>query len=203
MREADIRTVNDIKTGHHLPPKELTNPKFILDLGANIGLSMIDYMTRWPDCFVYGIEMDKENYDIAWANLKKSNLNNCYNLLNIAVAGQIGLRFYDNTLEPNSYRFSDSGESVLAEDIDTIINFLEEDDIIDFIKMDIEGAEKEVLKSGGHWPYRTKYIRVELHDYEPIEAANDLSFLGFETEILTFSSEWHKWYELIGINNEA
>ncbi len=55
---------------------------------------------------------------------------------------------------------------------------------IDFLKMDIEGAEREVLARGVDWADKVDAIKVETHgDYTADRCARDLEALGFRTTI--------------------
>ena len=46
--------------------------------------------------------------------------------------------------------------------------------------MDIEGAERDVLKRNTSWARYVETIYVELHDYPPQECIDDLRALGFD-----------------------
>lgn len=53
--------------------------------------------------------------------------------------------------------------------------------IVDYIKMDIEGAERDVLRLNTEWATRVRCIKVELHGgYTKAQCIGDLSALGFE-----------------------
>jgi hypothetical protein len=57
-------------------------------------------------------------------------------------------------------------------------------DEVDFVKMDIEGAEAQVLRRATEWAERVRSIKVEVHrTYSVSDGANDLRALGFETRI--------------------
>ena len=52
----------------------------------------------------------------------------------------------------------------------------------DYVKMDVEGAERALLSTATEWARQTKSIKVELHgDYSPDACRDDLRALGFET----------------------
>jgi hypothetical protein len=53
---------------------------------------------------------------------------------------------------------------------------------IDFVKMDIEGAERMVLRDAGRWAARVGCISVEVHPpYSVDECEQDLQAAGFRT----------------------
>src|SRR3954463_5702055 len=57
--------------------------------------------------------------------------------------------------------------------------------VIDYVKMDIEGAEARVLKENVEWAERARAIKVEVHEPYSVEGCTeDLRRLGFETHPL-------------------
>ncbi len=56
-------------------------------------------------------------------------------------------------------------------------------DPVDFVKMDVEGAEREILADASAWADRVRAIKVEVHAPYTLEACRrDLERAGFETE---------------------
>ncbi len=61
---------------------------------------------------------------------------------------------------------------------------------IDYLKMDIEGAEKELLQNNTDWLSRVRCLKVELHgDYSITQCAADLSRAGFSTSVDTHHNQ--------------
>ena len=55
----------------------------------------------------------------------------------------------------------------------------------EFVKMDIEGAEREVLKSAESWIHRVGCLKIEVHTpYTLNECRNDLERYGLKVEVL-------------------
>jgi hypothetical protein len=55
---------------------------------------------------------------------------------------------------------------------------------IDFVKMDIEGAERELLKAGGEWTQNVRCVKVEIHPpYSLSECLNDFQRLGMRAVV--------------------
>jgi len=53
-------------------------------------------------------------------------------------------------------------------------------DEVDFVKMDIEGAEEKVFSDGSSWEKRVKCIKVEIHPPYTVQACiKDLENMGF------------------------
>lgn len=165
----------------HRPPAALAaeDPLVILDLGANIGLTMADMAVRHPRAKIVGVELDGANAALARENLRPWR-DRC-ELLEAAVWSEGGTIGYDG--EPgNEYGFrvmgSGAARSATAMSLDTILARV--GGAADYLKMDIEGAEREVLRSNTSWAGRVRAIKVEAHaPYGVSECVDDLERLGF------------------------
>lgn len=119
----------------------------ILDLGANCGLSALFFLLRYPLLRLTCVEADPAIYGILKANLHPWTKEKQVDLRNAAVAGSGGDSLFYSTgadtgrLAPHSFLTARS-VSVPAITLDELI-----DGPVDFLKMDIEGAETEVLLS--------------------------------------------------------
>jgi hypothetical protein len=52
---------------------------------------------------------------------------------------------------------------------------------VDYMKMDIEGAERDVLRCNTEWAARVRSVKIELHgDYSKRDCIRDLEQLGFK-----------------------
>ncbi|MEX2231777.1 MAG: FkbM family methyltransferase [Cyclobacteriaceae bacterium] len=142
-------------------------PAVIIDAGANIGLSSIFFAGRFPLATIYAIEPETSNF----FSLQK----NIAGYRNIKAA-QTALWHRDTMLKivdpkENHWAFTveecDKGDpgSFCAV---SITSFMQHHGIekIDLLKMDIEGAEREVFSANyDYWLIRTKMIIIELHDW--------------------------------------
>jgi FkbM family methyltransferase len=120
-----------------------TSPK-ILDLGANIGLSIIFFQELYPNAEIVALEADPKVFSYLQSNINSQDYPNV-KLLNKAV-------WCENSLLNFTSEGADSGQidygshnhntvEVEAVDIAELLSNQE----FDFIKMDIEGAEEFVL----------------------------------------------------------
>jgi hypothetical protein len=67
--------------------------------------------------------------------------------------------------------------------MDTLLGMFSER-IVDFVKMDVEGAEKELLKTAEDWAHKVRCIKVEIHPpYSVAECLADFSSLGMLAEL--------------------
>lgn len=159
----------------------INNP-LILDCGSNIGISIIYFKNLYPDARIIGFEPDKEMFDICQYNCQQFNLNDV-NLVNAAV-------WSENT-ELNFLADGALGGHLTLDDknlISTKVNAVKLssylDQKIDLLKMDIEGAEYEVLKSCKDDLGNVQNLFVEYHSFRNDsqkldEILNILSEAGF------------------------
>ncbi|MGL5833080.1 MAG: FkbM family methyltransferase [Waterburya sp.] len=122
---------------HHAQPK-------ILDLGANIGLSIIFFKELYPEASIVAFEADPKIFSYLQSNIYGNNYANV-ELINKAV-------WYENSWLSFASEGADGGQidmtshyqdTVKVEAVD-IAELLSQQHF-DFIKMDIEGAEDLVL----------------------------------------------------------
>ncbi len=57
--------------------------------------------------------------------------------------------------------------------LDSILEEAAVEDDVDFLNIDIGGAEKEVLRCGGDWASRVRCLKVELHGNYTVEQATE------------------------------
>ena len=141
----------------HVPPEEI-QPKTVLDLGCNIGLTVAHYEVLWPSADIVGVDLDAENCEVSRGNCRRARI------IHAAVCGRSGLRMYSGA-EAWGYRLDPLGDRpVEARTLEELIDCFADD--VDFVKMDIEGAEWEVVAGPGSWPERVGSLLVEIHDTE-------------------------------------
>ena len=147
------------------------NPLTILDLGGYIGLASIWLANQYPDSKIVLVEPDPDNYAIAllncrgYANIKCLNYGVWSKSCKIALAAQVGgdwgNMFAEVSLDNDSQELCGiEAKSVM--DLLPLNGF----DRIDFLKIDIEGAEKILFDSSDaiDWIQKCEVISCELHD---------------------------------------
>lgn len=143
-------------------------PDFIIDAGANVGYSSVYFANRYPDADIIAVEPEDTNYTL----LKK----NCSPYENIRPL-RGGLWSKSVTLKISNLVGGDKA-GYMVEETDredkagfrsyTISEILQMSghDSIGILKMDIEGAEKEVFSADADdWVGNVGAIFAELHDY--------------------------------------
>lgn len=170
----------------HLPPFPLKENEVILDLGANVGYTMLHFAYCYPKARVYGVEMDRNNFLLAQKNIEP--LQEQCRIIQAAVWSDNGQISYDNSGEEWGFRIDpannkpNEGSKVPAKTVDAIMLEFGIDQI-HYLKMDIEGAEEKVLEAPGAWIGKVKMMKVEVH--EPFTVQKCIATLqawGFHTE---------------------
>jgi len=125
----------------------LTNPSpLILDCGSNIGLSILYFSKIYPSAHVVGFEADPQVFEILQANLQSNGLKNVV-VHNVALTNNIGVaNLYQKNSEPGSLSASvfQSQDTTPSEVSSTRLSTYVTHPI-DLVKVDVEGAEGEIL----------------------------------------------------------
>jgi FkbM family methyltransferase len=162
---------------YHLPKADLGSPKLIWDLGCNIGLTMRQMAAAFPAARIIGVDLDPENLSLAERNLKPI-ADRC-ELLEGAIWPEPGVLTYGSPDGEDAYRVSeDGGQTATAIPLSELC---ERFGVPDYVKMDIEGAESDVLERETAWASDIERIGVEYHaPYDLEECKRDLRELGFD-----------------------
>jgi FkbM family methyltransferase len=166
--------------------KSRTDEPVIIDCGANIGLSAIFFKQLYPKARIVAFEPDKEIFGYL-----QSNLNACghkdVELHNTGVWKEEGiLRFKNEGADGGRISFDyDQSEFRKVIEIKTVklSNYINK--TVDFLKIDIEGAETEVLQEIEPKLHLVEHLFIEYHSFVNSEQTLDriLSLLtrsGFE-----------------------
>jgi FkbM family methyltransferase len=133
--------------------EEIRQPQYIVDAGANIGLSSVVFLEKFPQCRLLAIEPDPQNYAIAQKNLEIYG-ERC-RLLPVALwseAGSLTVQrgIFRDGLDWSCQTVAASEHTGTVVDARTMRSLLDEVGFprIDFLKVDIEGAELQVFGEG-------------------------------------------------------
>jgi len=186
-RSTDVCVLEDVFWTHrHLPPATIRNPRLIVDLGCYTGLTTVHYAQLFPEATVVGVEMDPGNAGVCRENIAAYR-DRCM-VFQMAVAGVAGWRTYGKLPGDEwAHSITDANADAAAEPrrvrattIDALLSAFG-DQPVDLLKLDVEGAEAEILGTAAEWPYRTRALTVEVHaPYTAGECIRDLERLGFD-----------------------
>jgi len=136
-----------------------TSP-YILDCGANIGLSVLYLTQNHPHATIVAFEPDENNFALLQKNIH--DLNNV-TLVKSAVWKENGTIQFANTGTLSSKIVNDT--DIQTQSINAIRLRDRLTDPVDFLKLDIEGAEYEVLKDCADKLYLVKNLFIEYHGH--------------------------------------
>jgi FkbM family methyltransferase len=135
-------------------------PDFVVDAGAHIGLASAFFASRFPGVHLFSIEPDDGNFRVLSKNLQR------FPNVTVFQGGLWGeksrLRIANKDDRCWSYTLETGGE-IPGITVDDILVSTGRNEI-DVLKMDIEGAEQEVLATSKSWIHRVNAILIELHD---------------------------------------
>jgi FkbM family methyltransferase len=174
--------------GSHRPPDGLVgaDARLIWDLGAHMGSTMADLAVRHPGARVVGVELDPENARLCRTNL--APWADRTELVEAAVWTHDGRAAIEMGADDVAHRVSSSGADgesaggVPAISLDTLLERCGGGPgaRVDWVKMDIEGAERSVLREATGWASAVRAMQLEVHPpYTVDECLADLRALGF------------------------
>lgn len=133
----------------------------IIDCGANIGLSVIYFKRLYPESKVIAFEADQNIADILASNLGNFGIDDvkieskavwiANTILSFKSDGAVGGQIADDT------------EDTIKVDAIRLKDFLSSE--VDFLKIDIEGVEYEILKDCENSLANVKNIFIEYHSF--------------------------------------
>jgi FkbM family methyltransferase len=174
--------------------KTTTDKPYIIDGGSNIGLSIIYFKKLYPFSDIIAFEPDKEVARVLEKNIKSFELNNV-NVINKGLWNkEENLSFFSEGADGG--RISDENTSSKNTTISTLSlrPFLNKK--VDFLKLDIEGAELEVLEDCADLLVNIDYLFVEYHSF-----INKKQTLNKVLDILT-NSGFRYYIESIGVSSK-
>lgn len=150
----------------------------VLDIGANIGNHTIFFLAQEARK-VISFEPVKDTFDILKKNIEINNFQNKVDLFNAGVGqtkGKAILKYYNSKNIGMSQLSSDQNGDIPIVSIDE----LNIDEKINFIKIDVEGFEADVIKGMTETLKQNKpLIMIEIRDYLFAEIDNILQSIGY------------------------
>ncbi|HZI20720.1 MAG TPA: FkbM family methyltransferase [Pyrinomonadaceae bacterium] len=143
-----------------------TDEPYIIDCGANIGLSVLYFKQLYPRARVAAFEPDREIFEVLSRNVAAQGHGEGVELHRRAVwTEETTLSFWSEGADGG--RLSDVGDGVAARGVEVptarLRDFL--GGRVDFLKVDIEGAETEVLEDCADRLGEVEHLFVEYHSF--------------------------------------
>ena len=198
-KEMTVQLVQEIFNDNIYTFKTTKKEPLIIDAGSNIGIATIFFKSLYPQAKILCFEPDPNSFVL----LKRNIFNNCLRevtIVNAALAAKTGvIDFYGEITQNTPYS---CGNSIIQEwgeqrSLDDAIYLMKNKikvsavqlstyitEEIDFLKLDIEGAERQVLEELGDKITLIKEIAVEIH------CTNDKKFINHLDSIISLFKKY-------------
>ncbi len=141
----------------------------IVDCGANIGCSVLWFATQFPEAQIVAIEPDTANFELLNRNV--AGLDNVRTIRAALWCSETRVVISNPDAEPWAFR-TQAITGVSAQNRSLIDTITMDQLLVDatsstciIVKMDIEGAEREVFSMNTSWLGRVDILIIELHDW--------------------------------------
>ncbi|WLD93316.1 FkbM family methyltransferase [Alkalihalobacillus sp. AL-G] len=163
----DLETLRYVFYNKEYRLEDLTfKPKWIIDGGAYAGYTSVYYANQYPEARTIAVEADPKNFTVLQKNtepypqveLLQSGLWHKDTFLKVR---DVGLGEWGMMVEESEQSDPDAFKAVTVDSIMETYGI----DEIDLLKLNIEGAEKELFTHGYEkWLDKVKILVIELHD---------------------------------------
>ncbi len=166
------------------------NPVNIVDAGANVGLASLFFKLKYPNSKIVAIEIESKNIEMILKNTKS------FNDITVLERGLYNKNTFFKITDPynatNSFQIEEvSGNQDYDIQSITLDEILVTNDwkTIDILKIDIEGAEKQLFEENyQNWLPKVKVLMIETHDrmiskcsYTVMKTINEYNFILYTT----------------------
>jgi FkbM family methyltransferase len=140
-----------------------TDCPYIIDCGANIGLSVIYFKQLYPEAEIIAFEPDRKVFNALQNNIEVFNLKKT-NLINKACwSEETVLQFYSEGADSGRVTSNKNQDNIIEVETVELKNYLNRN--VNFLKIDIEGAENEVIRNIKEALINVERIFVEFHSF--------------------------------------
>lgn len=136
----------------------------IIDCGANIGLSVMYFKQLFPNAIVTALEPDPGIYAILKSNIEMFGYKDVELIERAVWSEETTLQFFSEGADGG--HIASEKDSLQKTKVQTVKLSQYLDREVDFLKIDIEGAETEVLSEAKHVLNNVKNLFVEYHSFE-------------------------------------
>lgn len=144
-------------------------PRTILDLGANIGMTSLWFQQRYRPAQLLAVECDPDNAAVTRLNYSSNHLPG--EVLEAAVGASVGKALFQRSSTSNLGTLVSTTANALSDPRTIEVPTISLPDLlsqfegqsVDLIKMDIEGAEESVFSSETEWLNQTQALIIEWH----------------------------------------
>lgn len=161
LNRGDIQGIREIFLDHaYRLPFDVAS-SCLVDLGANIGLTSVWLAKTYGASRLVAVEPDPSNARLARKNLQDNGID--ATLIEAAIGSTDGTTFFAESAESNLGQVASAGRPVKMISMATLLGYLNAGQMIDVLKLDIEGGEQDLLSANIEWLQRVKSIIAEFH----------------------------------------
>ncbi|MDR1242477.1 MAG: FkbM family methyltransferase [Deltaproteobacteria bacterium] len=143
---------------------------FIIDGGSNFGLAVYYFKHLYPKSKIMAFEPDKRSRQVLERNVERNKWADDVRIMPYALDTQVSEKIFyidnaDTMAGSLTTRRSAQGKTLATDTVQTrrLSEFLQEVPVVDYLKLDIEGLESEVLDECADLLKKVKYIFCEYH----------------------------------------
>jgi FkbM family methyltransferase len=140
-----------------------TGTPYIIDCGANIGLSIIYFKQLFPKAEITGFEPDDRIFNVLQHNVEVFNLSNVDLIKKACWNKKTTLQFYSEGADGGRAAKDFDTNNLIEVETTRLRKYLNRK--VDFLKIDIEGAESVVLEDCKDLLINVKNLFVEYHSF--------------------------------------
>lgn len=136
-------------------------PNFLIDLGANIGLTSVWLVKHYGYSTLIAVEPSPSNARLARINLQNNGI--AAQVIESAIGPTDGEAFFEDYEASNLGRLSSKGRRVSMISMQSVLRNIPDSFPVSLLKLDIEGGEEDLLQGDVRWLDRVQAIIVEFH----------------------------------------
>ena len=159
-RDELLNSINEIFI-EEIYKQNLPSNAYIIDCGANIGLSVIYLKRLFPNSTIIAFEPDESNYQLLQKNIESFHLNKVELKQEAVWIENTTLSFSNTSTQMSKIEALKDGDKTITVKAVKLKDFLNLH--VDFLKIDIEGAEYEVMKDIDGNLRNVNHLFVEYH----------------------------------------
>jgi FkbM family methyltransferase len=137
----------------------------IIDCGANIGLSVLYFKQLYPDSQITAFEPDPNIFAILQSNLLQFDFKNIRLIQHALWDEETEIQFYHDGSDGGRIETTNTPGNLLTQvKTDKLSKYIDKE--VDFLKIDIEGAELKVINEIENKLHLIKHLFIEYHSFE-------------------------------------
>ena len=167
LNRGDIQGIREVflDEAYRLPFS--LKPDLVVDLGANIGLTSIWFSKNYRCDRIIAVEPDPKNAILIRKNFAQNKINGI--VIEAAIGLTDGMVSFETSQESNLGRVAPTEELLISVQqvkmisMETLFAYVSKDEVVDLVKMDIEGGEQQLLSGDISWLKRVRAMIAEFH----------------------------------------